>query len=127
MAHILVIDDEPSILSLFGQFFRDKGYSVAVAADGNEGMRLIKQQKPDLIITDIMMPEKDGLEVIQEVRRLSPELPVIAISGGMKGGLTSFLPHAKIFGAERVIEKPVPLTVLLAAVQELLGTSEGNK
>lgn len=123
MAHILVVDDEPSLLFLFKQFLEDKGYSVATAADGREGMRLIREHKPDLIITDIMMPEMDGLEVVQEIRSRHHDIPVIAISGGMKGGRLNFLPHAKKLGAHRVFEKPVELAQLLQAIQELLAAS----
>lgn len=119
MKHILVIDDEPALLSLFGQFLESEGYSVALAADGREGMNLMKQQQPDLVITDIMMPEMDGLEVLQEIRSRSPEIPVIAISGGMKGAPINFLPHAKKMGALHVFEKPVALSKLLQTIKEL--------
>jgi len=127
MAHILIIDDDGSIQLLFKQFLKDKGYSVSSASDGHKGIALMKQQKPDLIITDILMPEMDGLEVICEIKNTHPGLPVIAISGGMRSGRINFLPHAKTFGASRVFEKPVSLATLLAAVQELLGTPAENK
>ena len=126
MKHILVIDDEPSLLILFKQFLENEGYSVATAADGREGMHLLREHKPDLIITDIMMPEMDGLEVVQEIRSKYRDIPVIAISGGMKGGRLNFLPHAKKFGARRVFEKPVELAQLLQAVQELLAAPPEN-
>jgi CheY-like chemotaxis protein len=120
MAHILIIDDEPAVLTLFEQFLEGEGYTTELAADGKEGVRLLKQRKPDLIITDIMMPEMDGLEVIREIGQHHTDIPVIATSGGMKGGLMNFLPHAKRFGACRIFEKPVSLAALLAAVKELL-------
>ena len=123
MAHILIIDDDPAILGLFGQFMESCGYSVALAADGQEGMRLMKQQTPDLIITDIMMPEMDGLEIIREIANSHPLLPVIAISGGMRNIPVNFLIHAKKFGARSILEKPVTLADLLQAVQELLKES----
>ncbi len=121
MKNILVLDDDPSILSLFGQFFESAGYSVTLAPDGKEGLRSVKAKKPDLIITDIMMPEMDGLELLMEIKRHHPEIPVIAISGGMKIQPVSFLPQAQKFGARRVFIKPVSLADLLQAVQELLG------
>jgi CheY-like chemotaxis protein len=123
MAHILIIDDDPAVLSLFGQFMESSGYSVALAADGQEGMRMMKQQTPDLIITDIMMPEMDGLEIIRAITKTHPRLPMIAISGGMRNVPVNFLIHAKQFGAHSILEKPVTLADLLQAVQELLRES----
>lgn len=127
MAHILVIDDDDAVLSLFGQFLESAGYSVMLAPDGGEGMRLMKQRNPDLIITDIMMPEMDGLELLMKIRKHHPGIPVIAISGGMKTQPASFLPQAKKFGAQHVFIKPVGLSDLLEAVQKLLGESAENK
>ncbi len=127
MKHILVIDDEAPVLSLFGQFLESAGYSVALAPDGQTGLRLLKQQKPDLIITDIMMPEMDGLELLMKTQKQYPEIPVIAISGGMKMRPASFLPQAKKFGARRVFIKPVELSELFDAVQKLLGESAEDK
>jgi CheY-like chemotaxis protein len=120
MNHILVIDDDPSVLSLFDQFLESTGYSVALAPDGREGFRSIRKKKPDLIITDIMMPDMDGLEVLMELKNKHPDIPVIAISGGMKIQPVSFLPQAKKFGTRRVFQKPVALADLLKAIQELL-------
>lgn len=120
MANILIIEDDLSVQQLFKQFLESKGFAVFCASEGREGMNLLKQQKIDLIITDIMMPEMDGLEVIQAVREHHSGLPIIAISGGMRDVPINFLPHAKKFGACRVFEKPIPLTTLFAAVQELL-------
>lgn len=123
MKHILVIDDDASILSLFGRFLESAGYSVALAPDGRTGLRLLKPQKPDLIITDIMMPEMDGLELLMKIKKQHPEIPVIAISGGMKIRPSNFLPQAKEFGARHVFIKPVELSELLNTVQKLLGES----
>lgn len=124
MALILVIDDDESVLTLFQQFLESNGYAVALAANGREGLVQMHRNNPDLIITDIMMPEMDGLEIIREFRAHHPELPVIAISGGMRAAPINFLPHAKKFGACRVFEKPVALAELLKAVQELLGVAD---
>jgi CheY-like chemotaxis protein len=80
----------------------------------------MREQTPDLIITDIMMPEMDGLEIVTHIRKHHPSLPVIAISGGMQRASMNFLPLAKKFGACRVFEKPVSLVQLQEAVDELL-------
>ena len=121
MARILIIDDDLSIQQLFKQFLSGEDHNVLSASNGKEGLRLMKQQKPDLIITDIMMPEMDGLEVVREIRKTYPGLPVIAISGGMRGLPINFLPHAKKIGVCQVFEKPISLTTLREAVNELLG------
>lgn len=122
MGNLLIIEDDLSVQQMFKQFLESNGFTVFCASEGLEGMNLLKQQKVDLIITDIMMPEMDGLEVIQAVQETQPGLPIIAISGGMRDVPINFLPHARKFGACRVFEKPVSLTTLLASVQELLRT-----
>ena len=121
MARILIIDDEADIRTVFQRCLERMGYKVETAADGRQGLRLVATSAPDLVITDLMMPETDGLEVIRTIRKEQPDLPVIAISGGMRVAPVNFLPIAEKFGASRVFEKPVELDRLLAAVRELLG------
>ena len=123
MAHILVIDDDAAIQMLFTQFLSHLNHRVETASDGKKGLAKMKEDTPDLIITDIMMPEMDGLELVQAIRDCYPTLPVIAISGGMQTSAVNFLPLAKRFGAFRVFEKPVALGKLKEAVDELLSTS----
>lgn len=122
MKHILVIDDDPSIRLTFKRYLDSKGYSVSVAADGAEGLSMVNERIPDLVITDVMMPEKDGLEVVLDLRENHPDLPIIAISGGMRIVPMDFLPMISKFGAGKVFYKPVELEELLGAVQELLGS-----
>ena len=127
MAHILVIDDDDSVRDVLKRFLERFGYIVSLASSGREGLRLLQQEKADIVITDIFMPEMDGLEVILEIkkrcRKLSGCIPVIAISGGM---LTlgakplSFLDQAKAFGAARVFQKPFDFAGIQIAIQELL-------
>lgn len=123
MANILIIDDDSVVQSLFAQFLENTGHTLTTAANGREGMDQITAHRPDLIITDIMMPEMDGLEIIRAVRAQYPDLPVIAISGGMRDLPINFLPQAKKFGACRVFEKPIALADLKKAVIQLLGES----
>jgi CheY-like chemotaxis protein len=126
MAHILVIDDDPSVLSLFGQFLQREGHSVERACNGKEGLEAVRKSRPDLIITDIMMPEIDGIEVLKTVRVLYPKMPVISISGGTRNLSVNVLQHAQCFETERALEKPVSLVTLREAVQELLGAAPGG-
>lgn len=120
MQRILIIDDDETIRSVFKRFLTGKGYDVAVAADGRQGLRQIEEAPVDLVITDIMMPETDGLEVVMAIRGKEGSLPVIAISGGMHAMPMDFLPMAKKFGACDVLYKPVELDDLLGAVEKAL-------
>ncbi len=120
MKRILVIDDDEMIRVVFERFLKGQGYIVDCAADGKEGLRFLDDQTPDLVITDIMMPDTDGLEVVLSMREKHPDIPVIAISGGMTLAPIDFLPMVKKFGAVKVFYKPVELEDLLGGVRELL-------
>ncbi|WP_372797569.1 response regulator [Pontiella sp.] len=120
MAGILIIDDDETIRTVFKRFLEGKGYEVRVAADGRQGLRVLEDGPVDLVITDIMMPETDGLEVVMAIRGRESEIPIIAISGGMHAMPMDFLPMAKKFGARDVLYKPVELDDLLTAVEKAL-------
>ncbi|MBN2164367.1 MAG: response regulator [Pontiellaceae bacterium] len=120
MANILVIDDDASIRSVYERYLTKLGHSVQSASDGVQGMERLKEYVPDLVITDIMMPEADGLEVIMAIRRLEANVAVIAISGGVHSMPMDFLPVAKALGAFRILYKPVGLDELSQAVTEAL-------
>jgi CheY-like chemotaxis protein len=121
MAKILVFDDEPSILFMIRKMLEKAGHDVEVALNGKEGMALFEKNKPDLLITDIIMPEKEGLETIFELRRQHPGLKIIAISGGGRIGPDGYLPGAKLLGANAVFAKPLVPKEFLKTVSELLG------
>ncbi|MCH8809524.1 MAG: response regulator, partial [Proteobacteria bacterium] len=91
MARILIIDDEDELRSMLRQMLEQAGHEVTEAVNGAEGIRLYEQDRPDLIITDIIMPEKEGVETIIALRRADPDLPIIAISGGGRLDATDFL------------------------------------
>jgi DNA-binding response OmpR family regulator len=120
MAKIYVFDDEPSILLMIKKMLEKAGYEVDVALNGKEGMELFKKNVPDLLITDIIMPEKEGLETILELRRKYPELKIIAISGGGRISPGGYLPGARLLGADMVFEKPLDQKEFLHAVALLL-------
>ncbi len=122
MKNILIMDDDSSVQKLFTQFLTGHGYKVECAANGIAGLETMHWFNPDLLIVDIMMPEMDGLEVVQEIRRWNSELPIIAVSGGMRDGNMNFVSFAKEFGANAIFEKPVSLADLLASVRALLGS-----
>jgi len=120
MKHILIVDDDPAIQHLFEQFLQGEGFSTALAADGFEAVLLMKEQEPDLLITDIIMDGMDGLALIREVRKRDVHVPVIAISGGRCVLSVDFEERAEKDGADEFMEKPVKLADLLQSIQTLL-------
>ncbi len=124
MAKILVLDDEPSILLMIKKMLEREGHEVDLAMNGMEGMELFEKNKPDLVITDIIMPEKEGLETILELRKKHPELKIIAISGGGRIGPQGYLPSAKYLGADMVFQKPLVQKEFIQAVATLLGRKD---
>jgi len=118
---ILIIDDEVQIREMLGQMLTREGYDVMNAANGKEGMKICREHSIDLIITDIIMPEKDGIEMILELKHDFPNLKIIAISGGGRLGPDGYLEMAKKLGAHRTFFKPFNRREILDAVLELLG------
>ena len=120
MARIIVIDDEEEIRSLFKEILELSGHEVVECSNGREGLDHCRKSPADLIVTDLFMPEKDGLETIREFKKEFPETKIIAISGGSAAMKYDYLPGAKRFGAHRTYPKPVDLQELSEGVQELL-------
>jgi len=117
---ILVVDDDATVCDLLRVVLERDGYDVTAAADGKEAIRLFRQKPVDLIITDIIMPEQEGLKTISDIRRDYPNVRVIAISGGGQYGLGDYLEAATALGADRTFSKPFDRRELLSAVRELL-------
>jgi DNA-binding response OmpR family regulator len=120
MAKILVVDDEPAILLMLKKMLEKADHEVDTASDGNEGITLFEKYKHDLLITDIIMPEKEGMETIIELRKKYPDLKIIAISGGGRISPEGYLPGAKLLGANMVFQKPLVQKEFLEAVSILL-------
>jgi CheY-like chemotaxis protein len=121
MAKILVIDDDVIVRETIIQILEDRGYQVVSAEDGKRGIASFRSEKPDLVITDIIMPEKEGIQTITEIRRERPDAKVIAISGGGRIGNTDFLKIAQKLGASDVIAKPFDPDDFLTRVSRCLG------
>lgn len=115
---ILIIDDEVHILLMLKKMLERAGYTVDIASNGLEGLDLFRRDQPDLVITDIIMPEKEGLETIREMKKEAPQLKILAMSGGGKISADNYLDTAKIFGASGIIEKPFNQSRLLSMVEE---------
>lgn len=120
MARILIIDDDREIRHPLRLALEQVGHEVLEAPDGAAGVSLWLEHRVDLVITDIFMPDKDGLEVILELRARSPAVKIIALSAGDATRTLHILSDAKHFGALRTIAKPFRHAELLATVDELL-------
>jgi len=121
MARVLIIDDDLFTRETLRRVFEGEGYHVSLAENGVDGVGLFHREQTDLIITDILMPEKDGLESISELRAKVPDLPIIAISGGGKSGSLEFLQVARELGADEVMRKPLAIRRLLDIAARLIG------
>ena len=126
MAHILVIDDEQDIRRVLIRILSSAGHDVVEAENGRAGIRQARQDNPDLIITDILMPEKDGIEAIEEIRALTKPPKIIAMSGGGRYDGFEFLEIAKCLGASALLTKPFRAATLLEAVQKALGSGQNE-
>ena len=122
MARILVIDDDSAARDTIVQVLEDGGYEVTSAEDGRVGLASFRRAPPDLVITDIIMPEKEGIQTITEMRGERPDTKIIAISGGGRIGNTDFLRIARHLGAMDVIPKPFDPDDLLSCVGRCLQT-----
>jgi len=117
---ILIIEDDPLFRKLLCTWLESDNYQIFEADDGVAGLELYAKNKPDLIITDIVMPEKEGIEVIQKIREDDPTIPIIAMSAGGSRHTESYLRYSAKFGANVTLEKPFKKKELLKAMNELL-------
>lgn len=123
MPCILIIEDEVQVRKLTRQMLELEGLDVIEAGDGDSGLRAYTENEIDLIITDIIMPGKEGIETILELRRENPEVKIIAMSGGGRMGPDGYLELAKKFGANRTFRKPFDRIELVQAVKDLLASA----
>jgi two-component system chemotaxis response regulator CheY len=124
LVRILIIDDDDQLRHLLGQALEQAGYETVEARDGQEGLEHYRVTPIDLIVTDILMPGKEGLETILELRHEAPGAKIIAISGGGQIGNMTFLEVARYLGAQRALQKPFALCELLNAVREVLESQD---
>ena len=122
MAKILVIDDEEQLRDLLKQMLGRDGHEVQTACDGVEGMKIFGQFSPDLVITDIIMPNKDGIEVITELLCGNTGTPIIAISGGRRAISSDFnLQSAELLGVTATLKKPFTASEMRRTIKKILG------
>jgi DNA-binding response OmpR family regulator len=120
MAKILIIEDEANLASVMQFLLTKAGHAVEIAGDGEQGIAMLKANVPDIVITDILMPGKEGFETIREIRDANPNLPIIATSGGGHTENYDFLRVAQTVGATEIIRKPFRNHELVALVDKCL-------
>jgi CheY-like chemotaxis protein len=121
MARILVVDDEPDICEILQEILHQAGHQVRVAPDGDSALAVLRGEPFDLILTDIFMPGKEGIETIMEIRRDFPGIKIIAMSGGGRSGELHYLEDAIELGAVRTLFKPFHEGEVLKVVGAALG------
>jgi DNA-binding NtrC family response regulator len=127
MQRILIIDDEIHILLMLKKMLERAGYEIDIASNGQEGLEIFRNDPPDLVITDIIMPEKEGLETIREMKKEQPDIKILAMSGGGKISADNYLDTARIFGAAGVIEKPFNQSRLITLVGKVLSNQRSEQ
>lgn len=120
MPRVLLVDDDADLLRQMGTVFLAGGYEVQIAEDGEAGLAALKASPVDLVVTDIIMPVREGVETILAIKAHAPDTRVIAISGGYRVGPKDFLTLARHVGADEVMAKPFRPSALLAAADRLL-------
>jgi CheY-like chemotaxis protein len=126
MTKILVIDDDVIVRKTIIRLLEDGGYKVLSAEDGLRGMAMFRSEQPDLVITDIIMPEQEGIQTITEMRKAKPDAKIIAISGSARIGNLDFLKIAQALGAMDAIPKPFDSGELLTIVKNCLAGRAGR-
>jgi CheY-like chemotaxis protein len=121
MPRILLVDDDDSFRKMLRLSLERLGHEVVEARDGKEAVRLVREGTPDVMVTDLVMPEKEGLETIDEVRRQYPGLKIIAMSGGGRVNASDYLKIARAMGADQVLAKPFSIDEIAASLSSVLG------
>lgn len=124
MACILVVEDDKDLREMLKTSLTKRKYMVFEASNGKEALIRFKPSITDLLITDLIMPDEDGLKVIMKIKSIKPSVKIIAISGGGKAGPANYLNLAKALGADEIFPKPFSLADLLKKIDELLAPAE---
>jgi DNA-binding response OmpR family regulator len=120
MASVLLVDDTPELRKTIERLLVNAGHQVTTAPNGAAALRALESGTFDVIVTDIVMPDMEGLELIRTVRKTHASLPIIAMSGGGRGSVDNYLTLASSFGAAKTLEKPFPIETLKHAIDEVL-------
>lgn len=120
MAHVLLIDDDEMIRDTLRFALEEANFIVDIAIDGEDATNLFNERKPDIVVTDIIMPKKEGIETIIQFHRVAPEVPIIAISGGGRTKRLDFLEVAAKLGAKATLNKPFLPSELISEIERVL-------
>ena len=124
MAHLLLIDDDELFRPMLSENLEQLGHTVTEARNGKEGLARYANAPADLVLTDLIMPEKEGIETIMELRKRWPEVKIIAMSGGGRVAASSYLNTAQKLGAGCILTKPFSNDELVAAINKMLPVKE---
>lgn len=124
LKNVLIIDDEDAIREFVSFILIKEGFSVDIAQNGSEGLHKAQSNPPDLLITDLVMPEKEGIETIREFKTLYPDCPIIAMSGSVNSD--TYFSVARLLGACQVIQKPFSRQELITAISAVLRLGSRN-
>lgn len=124
MSLILLVDDDEALRKMLRLSITKFGHTVSEARNGREALEACRFEPPDLVITDLIMPEKEGLETISDLRRLHPDVRIIATSGGGRNSSMDYLKIARRMGAAAVLSKPFSVDELRATIDSVLGDSD---
>lgn len=127
MARILIIEDDQSVRAVIRRALERVGHTVFEGVDGGDGFDQVIRNKIDLVITDLVMPNQEGIETIERLKELDNRIPIIAMSGVARDGEFSILDDALLIGADYALEKPFDVTDLIGAVDRLLGRDGGSR
>ena len=117
---ILVVDDNPSLLEMLNESLSEHGYDVIFTDDGKTAKSLFEEFKPDIVLTDIVMPGFDGIELLLDLRKINSNIKIMAMSGGNRGHAETYLNMAEKLGADKIITKPFELSELLKQLDTLV-------
>ena len=120
MAIILIVDDDPTVRLIAGELLHGEDHAVVEAEDGDEALKLVGAMPVDLVVLDMLMPNKDGLETIVELRKRQPGIRILAISSGGKMEPGYLLRTAMMFGADECLQKPLRLETFASVVSRVL-------
>ena len=123
MAIVLVVDDDPTIRAIVTELLRDERHAIIEAADGDKALRVLDATPAELVVLDMLMPNRDGLETITEIRRRHPGVRILAISSGGSMGVGNLLNMARVFGADETLAKPLSFVTFAETVNRLLQSS----
>lgn len=118
--HILVVDDDEMMRAFVKELLQIHEYKITEASNGKLGLKEFRENTPDLVITDIIMPEMEGISFIRELRNYNKDIPIIAMTGNVHGRMEEFLDISSQLGADEVLRKPVKSELLLETINRLI-------